>query len=77
MTEEGRGGGDVWEDRMMALAEKQGRRSSLWTSQTPSVVCLCGINCNWSKADSEQGIRERKRRKEGRKKGIEGKVKCY
>lgn len=72
VTEEGRGGEDLWEDRVMALAEKQGRRSSLWTSQTPSVVCLCGINCNWSKADSEQRIREKKRRK---KEGREGKGK--
>lgn len=48
----------------MALAGKQGRRSSLRSSQTTFVFCLCGIDFNWSKADSEQRMR-----KEGRKEG--------
>lgn len=76
VTEKGRGGADVGEDRMMALTEKLGRRSSLWTSQTLSVVCLCGIRCNWSKAHSEQRIRQKKEEKTGkRKKGRGGKYK--
>lgn len=59
---------DTWEDRMMALAGKRGRRSSLGTSQAPFVVCLCGIDWSCSKDDSEQRLMK-EGRKEGRREG--------